>query len=493
MSLAARWNDLEPAKRCDWIDQLRGWAILVMIEVHCVNVWLLEGLRPGWLDYVNGLVAPSFLVCAGFSLVLSTFRPDGTLRPFRDSAGRLGIILLCAYALHAPGFALADWTVLSTPQKLRELFKIDVLQCIVFSLLILQGLARLVRRPAVFTGVALLIALHVALVSPHLGATGVADGLWLPIRGLFNTNPDRGVQALFPLFPWLAFPAFGAFLGGLYRWKRVERGPGGQAPWSELRWLAALAGLGAVLALAGALTKQAWVWEGEWVAVGSTRLLNGIWLEAELVRIHNATLPSIAERLGCVCLAGVLAGLVEQFRPRWKGANLLAAASRESLLIYMFHLFLIFSLLLTPAVVGLTGWDWHTLGWAGTLPLTAAVIAASVGAGFGWQWLERRDDLKNQVLRWAGATLAVWFLLGNWWTFRFLVHSPELAPEPYPFLNASRVKKGLSPTPDGLSRDAEEVFREAARRKIRLSETRRRVILKQIEARRTADGNLPVD
>ena len=44
------WNDLTPSKRCDWIDQLRGWAVIVMIEVHAVNVWLHAGLRPDWLQ-----------------------------------------------------------------------------------------------------------------------------------------------------------------------------------------------------------------------------------------------------------------------------------------------------------------------------------------------------------------------------------------------------------------------------------------------------------
>ncbi|HEX9081019.1 MAG TPA: heparan-alpha-glucosaminide N-acetyltransferase domain-containing protein, partial [Holophagaceae bacterium] len=232
---AAIWDDRTPSRRCDWIDQLRGWAVIVMIEVHVVNVWLRDGLRPDWLNYLNGLVAPSFTMAAGFSLVLSTYRPDGTVRPFwPDTARRLGFILLCAYALHAPGFTLADWTVLSTTQKLRELFKIDILQCIVYSLLILHTLARLVRNPRVFTFLALALALFIPLISPSLWATGVADGLWLPIRGFFNGNPDRGVQALFPLFPWFAFPAFGAFLGGLYRWLRVEA-PGGQARWSEAR------------------------------------------------------------------------------------------------------------------------------------------------------------------------------------------------------------------------------------------------------------------
>lgn len=466
------WTDLTPSKRCDWIDQLRGWAVIVMIEVHVVNVWLQSGLRPDWLNYLNGLVAPSFTMAAGYSLVISTFRTDGTLRPFwPDTARRLGFILLCAYALHAPGIAAADWTVLNTAQKARELFKIDVLQCIVFSLLILQGLARLVRNPRVFTGLALVIAVFVPLISPHLWATGVADGLWLPIRGLFNSNPDRGVQALFPLFPWIAFPAFGAFLGGLYRHFRVVQVEG-KARWSEARFLTGLAIIGALLLVWGASAQHAWLWGGQWIQQNGVWMLHsrsGAFTYSELGAIANTTLPSVAARAGWILLGGALMGAVELLRPKWNGPNPIKAASAESLLLYMLHLNLIFSLLLAPAVISLTGWGWGTLGWAGTLLMTATIIGLNLWAGIAWQKVRQTPDLMRGLQHKAVAVLGVWFVLGGWWTFRHFLLSPELAREPYAFLNAARARKGLPPTPDGLCRDPEEYFREAARLKLHLS------------------------
>ncbi|WP_243384134.1 heparan-alpha-glucosaminide N-acetyltransferase domain-containing protein [Geothrix alkalitolerans] len=480
------WDDLTPSKRCDWIDQLRGWAVIVMIEVHAVNVWLHAGLRPDWLNYLNGLVAPSFTLAAGYSLVISTFRTDGTLRPFwPDTARRLGFILLCAYALHAPGITAADWTVLNTAQKARELFKIDVLQCIVFSLLILQGLARLVRNPRVFTVLALALAIFVPLVSPSLWATGVADGLWLPIRGLFNGNPDRGVQALFPLFPWFAFPAFGAFLGGLYRHFRVVQAEG-KARWSEARFLAGLAVLGAMLLAWGASAQHAWLWGGTWLQHNGVWMLHsksGAFTYAELGAISNATLPSVAARLGWILLGGALMGAVDLLRPRWKGPNPIDAASRESLLLYMLHLNLIFSVLLAPAVVALTGWGWGDLGWAGTLSMTALIIALNLAVGVWWQKVRKTPDLMRRLQHRAVAVLGVWFVLGGWWTFRHFLQSPELAKEPYGFLNAARARKGLPPTPDGLCRDPEEYFREAGRRKLHLSDEAKADLARQILAR----------
>ncbi|WP_243304880.1 heparan-alpha-glucosaminide N-acetyltransferase domain-containing protein [Geothrix oryzisoli] len=480
------WSDLTPSKRCDWIDQLRGWAVIVMIEVHAVNVWLHAGLRPDWLNYLNGLVAPSFTMAAGYSLVISTFRTDGTLRPFwPDTARRLGFILLCAYALHAPGVTAADWTVLNTAQKARELFKIDVLQCIVFSLLILQLLARLIRNPRVFTGLALAIAVFVPLMAPSLWATGVADGLWLPIRGLFNGNPDRGVQALFPLFPWLAFPAFGAFLGGLYRHFRVMQ-VDGKARWSEARFLAGLAVLGALLLAWGASAQHAWLWGGTWIQQNGVWLLHsksGAFTYAELGAISNATLPSVTARLGWILLGGTVMGAVDLLRPRWKGPNPIDAASRESLLLYMLHLNLIFSVLLAPAVVALTGWGWGDLGWTGTLSMTALIIALNLAVGVWWQKVRKMPDLMRRLQHRAVAVLGVWFVLGGWWTFRHFLRSPELAKEPYAFLNAARARKGLAPTPDGLCRDPEEYFREAERRKLHLSPEAKADLARQILAR----------
>lgn len=460
------WDDRTPSHRCDWIDQLRAWAVIVMIEVHTVNTWLLQGLRPDWLNYLNGLVAPSFLMAAGFSLVVSTFRTDGTLRPFwPHTAKRLGFVLLCAYALHAPGFTLADWTVLNTVQKGRELFKVDVLQCIVFSLLIMQVLARLVKRPKPFTFLALALALFFPLVSPYLWATGVADGLWLPIRGLFNGNLDRGVQALFPLFPWLAFPAFGAFLGGLYRWLRVESEEG-KAHWSEWRFLALLGLVGAILLAWGSSTKHAWLWAGTWVQHGNVWLLHshhGDWTWNELAAISNTTLPSVADRLGWILLGSTAMGAIELARPRWRGPNPIEAASRESLLLYMLHLNLIFGLLLAAPVVAFTGWGWHSLGWGGTLTMAAALIAFNLAVGVWWQRVRTTPERMRSLQRGAVAVLALWFVAGGWMTFRHFLRSPELATEPYTFLNAARARKGLPPTPDGLCRNPEEYFREADR------------------------------
>ncbi len=426
------WGDHAPSRRCAWIDQLRGWAVIVMIEVHCLNVWLAGGLLPRWLDYMNGLVAPSFILCAGYSLVLSTFRADGTLRPFAPTARRLAVILLCGYILHAPGMRLVDFTLLVTPQRLRELATFDVLHCIAVSLLVLQGLARLVRRPRVFAVVALALGVAVAWAAPHLWAPGVADGWWLPVRGMVNGNMDRGVRALFPLFPWLSFAAFGAVLGVLYRELRVTA-RADRALWSEAQWLLAMAGLG--LALIGwAYTARGWLWHGGWPP-------------AEAARLHNTTLPSVLQRAGVALLAGAALGGIDRLRRRWPGPNLVETASRESLLIYMLHLLLIFRLMLAAGVRMRTGWDRHSQAWGGSLGLTVLVMSISLAVALLWQHLRTTPARTAKLTRVGLAAVGAYFVLGGWFTVSYFIRHPEEAREPYLFIDWARTRKGLPPLP----------------------------------------------
>lgn len=395
------WNDRTPARRCDWIDQLRGWAVLLMIEVHVVNVWLRQGMLPDWLNYVNGLVAPSFILCAGFSLGLAIFKPTGGLRPFGRSGKRLSFLMVCAYALHAPGLTLASWVRLDSSFAWRTFLQIDVLQCIVISLLILHGLARVLRRPEVFAVAALGLALGVALAAPFAWCPGVGDGWVLPVRGLINGNMDQGVASLFPLFPWFSFAAIGATLGVTYRHLRVIPQPDGLARWSETRWLLALALIGGISSLWGSMPTHDWLDSWAYPANHSGPF-------------GNSTLPSVARRLGNVCLVGAFLGALEGMRGCWPGPNGVQAVGRESLLVYMLHLNLIFGLLMMESIQSFTGWRPHSQGWLGTLALTGALIALNLMAALAWQRVRQNPWLTRMIHQGALAVLGVWFLAGGW-------------------------------------------------------------------------------
>ena len=57
-------------------DLLRGLVIIIMIEVHVFNAFLLPELRQtSWfsvLNFINGLVAPSFLFVSVFAFQVSS-------------------------------------------------------------------------------------------------------------------------------------------------------------------------------------------------------------------------------------------------------------------------------------------------------------------------------------------------------------------------------------------------------------------------------------
>jgi hypothetical protein len=267
---------------------------------------------------------------------------------------------------------------------------------------------------------------------------------------------------LFPLFPWFSFAAFGSVLGVLYRHMRVLP-VAGRARWSEGRWLLVLSAAGLVFLVWGSWQARTWLWHGPWS--------NG-----DLGRLHNTTLPSVVQRMGVICLAGGFLGWFEAVRGRWPGPSVVMAASRESLLLYLLHLNLIFGLLLADPIRLRTGWDWYSLGWPGTLALTFIIIGLNLAAGVAWQNV-RKDPERTRRLQRAGVmALGFWFLAGGWITYHHFRRSPELATEPYAFLNAARVRKGLAPTPDGLSRNPLEAIREKARLRGKLTPEERRLL-----------------
>jgi uncharacterized membrane protein len=65
-------------KRIEYIDLLRGWAVIVMVETHVFNATLLPALRESGVfkvqTFLNGLVAPSFLFASGLVFAVTTRR-----------------------------------------------------------------------------------------------------------------------------------------------------------------------------------------------------------------------------------------------------------------------------------------------------------------------------------------------------------------------------------------------------------------------------------
>src|SRR5512132_1544637 len=117
------------AARVKAFDWLRGLAVLVMIECHAMVLLRKELLasRPAaWMDWLNGLVAPSFIFAAGFSLSLTQVRTASSGAPRR---ARLLRTLSRIAEVLAVG-TLINWVWFPISVEPRWLLRVDILQCI---------------------------------------------------------------------------------------------------------------------------------------------------------------------------------------------------------------------------------------------------------------------------------------------------------------------------------------------------------------------------
>ena len=239
--------------RYGFVDLLRGFALIVMIETHVVNAYLPAGERPTlfffWLSFFNGLVAPSFLFAAGFSVILQANRLwEDWLHfrlPFWKQMRRLGFIGLVAYYTHLQQFKLTAYLRPKDPGIWAETLQVDVLQCIVVSLLAVHVLILATRRKERFLWGAGLVAAAAVIATPLVWATDFRRLLPLPLALYMNPH---GIS-LFPLFPWIGFLLAGCCV--CYLFLRAVEGK------IDPEFMRYLAWAGAVMVLAGVLLRNA--------------------------------------------------------------------------------------------------------------------------------------------------------------------------------------------------------------------------------------------
>jgi hypothetical protein len=162
----------------------------VMIEVHVTNALLAADFRSGRLfrgvDFVNGLVAPAFLFCAGYAAA-------ATRHPLARDMRRSVVLLALGYVLHVSGAFRHDWP---------SVWQADILQIIAIALAVV----------AVFRGAlpCAVLALVIALATPFV--RGLDTSGWPAVIRPYFTD---AVPTQFPFFPWAAFALGGAACAAL--------------------------------------------------------------------------------------------------------------------------------------------------------------------------------------------------------------------------------------------------------------------------------------
>jgi uncharacterized membrane protein len=331
--------------------------VLVMVETHSMvflRKELLATRAAGILDYVNGLVAPSFIFAAGFSLALVQTRAASSGGPRAPrvlrSLRRIGEVLAVG--------TLVNWVWFPISIDPSWLLRVDILQCIGLTLLLALPLdVALGPRPRTLGAASMLVAVALFLVAPF------ADGVTGPLQDLFNNDgPHRSV---FPLLPWAGW----AFLGG------AAGATAAHGTAAQVRRLALGIGIGSAVMF---LLKPVWLAiyppHAFWVTDPANTGARGISVMALLLLLLavEARVPAGARRSPAVWL-------LELF-----GTSSLAA--------YFFHEMLLFYEVRGVSLARLLG---GRCGWAGFAGLTVLVVAATAALAWGTDRIYRRLDRRG--------------------------------------------------------------------------------------------------
>jgi len=332
-----------------------------MIETHVVNALLDTSMREGplyaVLSFINGLVAPSFLFCAGFALSIVLRRRWEkfiTLQtPLWRYIVRLLFILIVGYSLHLPYFSYTRMRDLSDLQSWSSFFQVDILQVIAVTLVALVLVALVTRKRGALTVMATSMAAIVVLVAP-LVRNGNYSNLAIWLRPFLTTK----VNSQFPLFPWSAFLIFGTVVGS---WFLSANESGNARP-----WILRLVQL-SIMTISAALLFE----------------FSPITIYTE----HDFWGPSpqfFFLRLGLVTL--LLASFwwyTELKHPSAK--SLLTIFGQESLLVYVAHLLIVYG----------QDYDWSllrqfgpNLGYIHCLGIFASLTIAMSILAFCWRWMK---------------------------------------------------------------------------------------------------------
>jgi uncharacterized membrane protein len=374
--------------RVESIDLLRGWAVIVMIETHLVNATITpEIVNTGlfqWLKFINGLVAPSFLFASGLAYAVTTKRKVNDYlafgRPLFKQLGRILTILVIGYFLHIPHFSLGRLLRGVTNEEWLGFLQVDVLQCIAVSLLFMQLLLLAVRSErrmytllAVFTPVIL-------VCTPIVWGMDFLGMLPAPLAAYLNGQH----MSLFPIFPWSVFLFSGALTGYVFAIMR-------ESPEGTRKFMRALPLAGAGLILAGVLTN---------IPAASLYPVYDYWRFGP---------PFVLLRLGIVML--LLTGMF-LYEGRFAVAKTspVTLLGRESLLVYAFHLLLIYG---NFGTYNFRNAVHHTYGYPEAALATGALLLLMFGSAFSWEKIKRESPrLKTAVIAGVMAGLVLVFLFG---------------------------------------------------------------------------------
>jgi uncharacterized membrane protein len=208
----------EKKHRIIFIDLMRAFAVIQMVQGHTVDALLAPQYRMEeypiyfiW-NFMRGLTAPIFMFSAGtvftylFKLVNEPFINNPRVK---KGFYRFLLLVMIGYLLRYPTFTIFDFSDV-TQDRLDIFFAVDVLQLIGFGILFLLISAFISEKLKLGdTLVFSTIAVFFLLSTPFVSKIDWIEFLPQPFAGYFYT----GTGSLFPLFPWAGYVILGGVLG----------------------------------------------------------------------------------------------------------------------------------------------------------------------------------------------------------------------------------------------------------------------------------------
>ena len=364
------------SNRALFIDLLKGIALLVMIEVHVVNAFLLPSLRAAWwfpiLDFINGLVAPAFAFTSGMVFVISLHKGTDGLRTFGKAfwrkMTRIGLLFFAGYSLHIPFFSFHKILLYPTFSNIAGLLNVDILELIASGLLFLLFARIIIKTEKSFYNFTAVCTIIILLLGPLVWSIDFYNYIPLFFSNYFNKIHG----SFFPGFPWWAFVFSGAYVAKFYNSARETN--------NEKKFAKQLIIIGSVLLVSGLFI--------------SNVLLNQFFKD---VRPHITFFP---ERFGAVII--LLGSFWFYLNKKENYKSLILDVSRESLVVYWFHLHLIFRELVYEK--SLDNIYHEQLGMPACILITLIIVVLMVALAKFWGTMKKKYPV-----------------YAKWWTIAFLV------------------------------------------------------------------------
>ncbi len=204
-------------KRLHFIDAIRAWAILMMLQGHFVDGLLdpvfrdsNSGLYTTWL-YFRGITAPVFFTVSGFIFTYLLIRVPqlGFENPRIRKGIKRGLELLAiGYLLRLNLFGLLKGELYDA------FFLVDVLHCIGISIMVIIGVFLLTAHKKTWVMPATLLAITMIL---FLFEPIYSQWTYSGLPDIFANYFTRSNGSVFTVIPWVGYTAFGAFIAVLFK------------------------------------------------------------------------------------------------------------------------------------------------------------------------------------------------------------------------------------------------------------------------------------